>query len=58
MFDWRRPHNLGVKDGRLVHIPADLGKRLSANDFEYAARNRSRILDEWTRRYGAKVQRQ
>jgi iron(III) transport system substrate-binding protein len=47
-----------VKDGRLVHIPADLGKRLSANDFEYAARNRSRILDEWTRRYGAKIQRQ
>lgn len=47
-----------VKDGRLPHIPADLGKRLSATDLEYAARNRSRILAEWTRRYGAKVQRQ
>jgi iron(III) transport system substrate-binding protein len=44
-----------VKDGRLPHVPADLGKRLSANDFEYAARNRSRILAEWTRRYGAKT---
>ena len=47
-----------VKDGRLPHIPADLGKRLSANDFEYAARNRTAILAEWTRRYGAKAQRQ
>jgi iron(III) transport system substrate-binding protein len=44
-----------VKDGRLAFIPADLGKRLSATDFEYAARNRSRILAEWTRRYGAKT---
>ena len=47
-----------VKDGRLAYIPADLGRRLSANDFEYAARNRSRVLAEWTRRYGSKMQRQ
>jgi hypothetical protein len=31
---------------------------VAGNDFEYAARNRGRILAEWTRRYGAKVQRQ
>jgi iron(III) transport system substrate-binding protein len=46
-----------VRSG-LKFIPVDLGKRLAGSDFEYAARNRSRILDEWTRRYGAKVQRQ
>ena len=44
--------------GGLAHVPADLGKRLAGSDFEYAARSRSRVLAEWTRRYGGKVQRQ
>lgn len=44
--------------GGLQHIPSDLEGRLANNDFEYAARNRSRVLAEWTRRYGAKVQRE
>jgi iron(III) transport system substrate-binding protein len=35
-------------------FPKDASKQLVKNDFNWAAKNRDRILDEWNRRYGAK----
>lgn len=36
------------------HIPENLVASFIKNDFEWAASNRARILDEWTKRYDAK----
>ncbi len=36
------------------NIPADLEKHFIDNDFEWAANNRSKILEEWTKRYDSK----
>ena len=36
------------------HFPAGLADKMIANDFEFAAANRERILKEWHRRYDAK----
>jgi iron(III) transport system substrate-binding protein len=41
----------------LAHLPADLDKRLIANDFAFAAGNRERILAEWQKRYAAKTEK-
>ena len=38
----------------LPNIPADYEKRLVKNDFAWAAKNREKILAEWTKRYDAK----
>ena len=38
----------------LKNIPADYEKRLVKMDFQWAADNRERILDEWNKRYNAK----
>jgi iron(III) transport system substrate-binding protein len=38
----------------IPNIPNDLADRIIANDFEWAAKNRERILAEWSRRYEAK----
>jgi iron(III) transport system substrate-binding protein len=38
----------------LMNIPADYEKRLVKMDFQWAADNRERILDEWNKRYNAK----
>jgi iron(III) transport system substrate-binding protein len=38
----------------LDFIPADYEKRLSKNDFAWEAKNRDKILAEWTKRYDAK----
>jgi len=38
----------------LKNVPADYEKRLVKMDFQWAADNRERILDEWNRRYSAK----
>ena len=35
-------------------MPADCEKRLVKNDFDWSAKNRERILAEWTKRYDAK----
>ncbi|HQU68544.1 MAG TPA: putative 2-aminoethylphosphonate ABC transporter substrate-binding protein [Albidovulum sp.] len=35
-------------------LPADLESKLIKNDFEWAANNRARILEEWTKRYDSK----
>ena len=35
-------------------FPADPVNQLAENDFDWAAKNRNRILDEWTKRYDAK----
>ena len=35
-------------------FPADIGKKMIKNDFLWAAKNRKRILAEWTKRYDAK----
>ena len=37
-----------------VLIPADYAKRLVKNDFAWGAKNRDKILAEWTNRYDAK----
>jgi len=34
--------------------PADPVKQLVKNDFDWAAKNRDRILQEWSKRYDAK----
>ena len=36
------------------HFPAGIEDAMIANDFEWAANNRSQILEEWTKRYDTK----
>lgn len=36
------------------HFPANLLEKMIANDFEFAANNRKRILSEWQKRYDGK----
>ena len=38
----------------LPNVPADYEKRLVKNDFAWAAKNRDKILAEWTKRYDVK----
>jgi iron(III) transport system substrate-binding protein len=38
----------------LEYVPADYEKRLVKNDFAWSAKNRDKILAEWTKRYDAK----
>jgi iron(III) transport system substrate-binding protein len=38
----------------LEFVPADYEKRLVKNDFAWSAKNRDRILAEWTKRYDSK----
>ena len=38
----------------LANVPADYEARLVKMDFQTAAENRARVLDEWNRRYSAK----
>ncbi len=35
-------------------LPADIETKMIKNDFEWAANNRERILEEWTKRYDSK----
>jgi iron(III) transport system substrate-binding protein len=39
----------------LPNVPADYGARLVKNDFAWAAKNRERILKEWSKRYESKA---
>jgi iron(III) transport system substrate-binding protein len=39
---------------QLEFIPADYEKRLIKNDFDWEAKNRDKILAEWTKRYNGK----
>lgn len=39
----------------LPNVPSDYGSRLVKNDFLWAAKNRERILAEWSKRYEAKA---
>lgn len=39
---------------KVDHVPDDLADRLFDNDFEWAANNRQKILEEWTKRYDSK----
>lgn len=41
----------------LDYVPADYEKRLTKNDFAWSAKNREKILAEWTRRYDAKSEK-
>jgi iron(III) transport system substrate-binding protein len=41
----------------LPNIPANYQQMLVKNDFGWAAKNRDRILAEWTRRYSAKTEK-
>ncbi|MFM7532878.1 MAG: putative 2-aminoethylphosphonate ABC transporter substrate-binding protein, partial [Rubrivivax sp.] len=43
----------GVADP-LPNIPKDYEQRLVKMDFSWAAKNRERILAEWSKRYNAK----
>lgn len=38
----------------LAHLPGDMEARIMKQDFAWAAKNRTRILAEWERRYGSK----
>jgi iron(III) transport system substrate-binding protein len=40
----------------LANVPKDYEARLVKMDFNWAAENRERILEEWTRRYNAKTE--
>jgi iron(III) transport system substrate-binding protein len=44
------PTGMGVPEG----FPREPLKQMIKNDFNWAAKNRARILDEWNKRYGAK----
>jgi iron(III) transport system substrate-binding protein len=44
------PTGLAVPEG----FPREPLKRMIKNDFNWAAKNRARILDEWNKRYGTK----
>jgi iron(III) transport system substrate-binding protein len=39
----------------LPNIPADYASRLVKNDFNWAAKNRDRVLTEWSKRYESKA---
>ena len=39
----------------LANVPADFASRLAKNDFAWAAKNRDRILAEWSKRYESKA---
>ena len=39
----------------LPNVPADYGSRLVKNDFDWAAKNRDKILAEWSKRYESKA---
>jgi iron(III) transport system substrate-binding protein len=39
----------------LPNVPADYGSRLVKNDFSWAAKNRDKILAEWSKRYESKA---
>jgi iron(III) transport system substrate-binding protein len=39
----------------LPNVPADYAQRLAKNDFAWAAKNRDRILAEWSKRYESKA---
>lgn len=39
----------------LPNVPADYGSRLVKNDFMWAAKNRDKILAEWSKRYESKA---
>jgi iron(III) transport system substrate-binding protein len=39
----------------LPNVPADYAKRLAKNDFAWAAKNRDKILAEWSKRYESKA---
>jgi len=41
----------------LEHVPANYEQLLIKNDFEWAAKNRERILAEWTKRYDGKSEK-
>ena len=41
----------------LANVPKDYEARLVKMDFNWAAENRERILDEWTKRYNAKTEK-
>ena len=36
-------------------FPADVDKKMIKNDFEWAAKNRERVLAEWSKRYESKA---
>ena len=39
----------------LPNVPADYASRLVKNDFAWAAKNRDKILAEWSKRYESKA---
>ena len=39
----------------LPNVPADYASRLAKNDFAWAAKNRDKILAEWSKRYESKA---
>jgi iron(III) transport system substrate-binding protein len=39
----------------LPNVPADYASRLAKNDFAWAAKNRDRVLAEWSKRYESKA---
>jgi iron(III) transport system substrate-binding protein len=41
----------------LPNVPKDYEARLVKMDFEWSAKNRERILAEWTKRYNAKTEK-
>ena len=39
------------------NFPADIEQKMISNDFDWAAKNRERVLAEWTRRYDGKSEK-
>ncbi len=49
-----RDHRSAWRRAPLANVPKDYEARLVKMNFEWAAENRERILDEWNKRYNAK----
>lgn len=47
---------LRVRVQKVPNMPANVTEKMIKNDFEWMAREQPRILAEWARRYGAKVE--
>ena len=50
----RDRRDAGHREAAADYVPADYEKRLVKNDFAWSAKNRDRILAEWTKRYDGK----
>ena len=42
-----------IESRQIPNLPADYESRLAKNDLTWMAKNRERVIKEWSRRYGS-----